>query len=87
MQDLFIVTYSLFFLILDCLRDFQIMQMRIAAGKTDKKDTDLWSKKAPPYSITEVVVLEIRLFYFQRGFLLHFPLMLISTQNPVKYHA
>lgn len=45
MQDLFIVTYSLFLLISDCSHDFQIMQMRIEAGKTDKKDTYLWSKK------------------------------------------
>lgn len=42
-QDLFIVTYSLFLLILHCLHDFQIMQMRIEA--TGKIDTYLWSEE------------------------------------------
>lgn len=36
--DLFFVTYSLLLLNSDCLGDFQIMQMRIKAGKIAKKD-------------------------------------------------
>lgn len=91
MQDLCIVIYSLFLLISDCLCDFQIMQMRTEAGKTGKKGAYLWSKKKT-YNITEVVVLEIKLLYFQRAVLLHLPLilfleMLINTPNPVIYHA
>jgi len=45
MQYLFIVIDSFLLLISGCLGDFWIMQMRIEAGKTDKKDTYLYSKK------------------------------------------
>jgi len=85
MEGLFIVTYSLFLLISDCLCDFQIMQMRIKAGKTDRKILTSGVRKTT-YSITEVVILEIKLFYFQSVVLLHLPFTLHAISRHADKH-
>lgn len=81
--DLFFVTYSLHLLISHCWSDFQIMHIRIKAGKIAK--TNISGVQTPKSTALLRLQAGKRVFYFQRLFLLHLPLMHFPPNTQKSY--